>query len=84
MRSRHRRTLEAIFDRPTQSGIRWSEIESMLLACAADIEERSGSRIAIELNGVRAVIHRPHPRPEAGKALVEAMRDFLTEAGITP
>lgn len=71
--------LEAIFRHPTQSGIRWDDIESLLLACGADIEERAGSRIGIELNGVRA-----HARPEATRGAVEAMRRFLREAGIEP
>ncbi|MCY3542661.1 MAG: hexulose-6-phosphate isomerase [Chloroflexi bacterium] len=84
MRRRHRRTLEAIFRHPTQSGIRWDDIESLLLACGADIEERARSRIGIELNGVRAHSHRPHPRPEATRGAVEAMRRFLREAGIEP
>lgn len=84
MRARHYRTLEAIFSRPTRAGLRWAEIESMLLACGADIEERAGSRIVIELNGVRAHAHRPHPRPTATKSAVEAIRRFLIEAGVVP
>ena len=84
MRRRHRGTLEAIIRHPMQSGIRWDDIESLLLACGADIEERAGSRIGIELNGVRAHTHRPHPRPEATTGAVEAMRRFLREAGIEP
>ena len=42
MRRRHRRTLEAIYRRPTQAGIRWAEIESLLLACGATIEGTVG------------------------------------------
>ena len=84
MRKKHRRTLELIFERPTQSGIRWSDIESLLWACGAAIMEGSGSRVGIELNGVRAVVHRPHPQPEVGRATGGDIRDFLTEAGVTP
>ena len=84
MRKKHRSTLAAIFKRPTQSGIRWEDIESLLLACGASIEERAGSRIGIELNGVRAHAHRPHPQPTARKGAVESMRRFLKEAGIEP
>ena len=84
MRNRHRVTLEAIFVRPTLAGIRWDEIESLLLACGAQIEERAGSRIAIDLNGVRAHAHRPHQRPEATKGAVESIMRFLMEAGIEP
>ena len=84
MRNKHRRTLGLIFQRPTQAGIRWPDIESLLLACGADIEERAGSRIAIRLHGIRTHAHRPHPRTEASKGLVEAIRDLLREAGIEP
>ena len=84
MRRRHRRTLEAIFRHPTQSGFRWDDIESLLMACGAYIEERAGSRIGIELNGVIAHAHRPHPRPEATRSAVEAMRRLLREAGVEP
>lgn len=84
MRKKHLRTLELIFQHPTQSGIRWPDIESLLVACGAEIEERAGSRIAIRLEGVRAHIHLPHPRPEASKGLVASVRDLLREAGVEP
>ena len=37
-------------------------------------DERSGSRVWLPLNGVRAVFHRPYPRPEAKRAAVHAVR----------
>ena len=70
--------------RPTQAGIRWDEIESLLLACGADKEERAGSRVYFELNGVAAHFHRPHPEKGARQAMIEAVRRFLTEAGVEP
>ena len=82
LRRRHRRTLEAIFRRPTQSGIRWADIESLFLACGAYIEELEGSKLAVEINNVRAIFHRPHPRPETNKKAVESVRKFLSRAGI--
>ena len=84
MRRKHRRTLAAIFRRPTQSGIRWDDIESLLLACGAYVEERAGSRIYIELNDVAGHFHRPHPEKEIRKGAVESVRRFLTNAGIQP
>ena len=73
-----------MFRRPTQAGIRWNDIESLLVACGAHVEERAGSRVGIELNGVLAVFHRPHPRKDADKGTVASMRRFLMQAGITP
>lgn len=84
MRRKHLRTLTALFRRPTQSGIRWDDIESLLLACGAYVEERSGSRVYIELNDIVAHFHRPHPEKEVRKGAVEAMRKYLMKAGIKP
>lgn len=77
-------TLEAIFTRPTRAGIRWSAIESLVRALGGEISEREGSRVAMKLNGVVAVFHRPHPRPETKKGAVDAVRQFLINAGVKP
>ena len=82
MRRKHLRTLAAILETPTRSGIRWEDIESLLLALDAEIEERAGSRISIRLAGIRTHAHRPHPRPEASKGLVETIRDLLVQSEI--
>ena len=84
MRRKHRRTLAAIFQRPAQSGIRWDDIESLLVACGAEIEERAGSRMAVKLRGAVAILHRPHPRKEADKGSVASVRRFLEQLGVTP
>ena len=84
LKSKHRKILQAIFDDPVRSNIAWSDIESLLIACGAEISEGSGSRRRIALNGVRAVFHRPHPRKEIDKGAVVSMRRFLREAGVEP
>ena len=56
----------------------------MLDALGADITEGKGSRVRVHLNGVRATFHRPHPGKEACKGAVEAVRDFLANAGAAP
>lgn len=76
--------LLAIFQNPVLSSIRWQEVENMLVALNAVIEEAAGSRVNIELNDVVAVFHRPHPQKEIDKGAVKSLRRFLTEAGITP
>ena len=77
-------TLKDIFLRPTKANIRWSAIESMIRALGGEVSERAGSRVAAKLNGVTAVFHRPHPRPETKKGAVDAVREFLTNAGVKP
>jgi hypothetical protein len=84
MGTKHRRTLEAIFESPIRSNIPWQGIESMLEAMGAEISEGEGSRVRIALNGVRAVFHRPHPQKETDKGAVKSMRRFLNEAGVNP
>jgi len=84
MKARHRRTLEAIFAVPVRANVLWADIESLLIACGAEISEGRGSRVRIALNGVRAVFHRPHPQKETDKGSIVSMRRFLTEAGVRP
>ncbi len=82
MKTKHRKILEAIFNKPVLANIEWKEIESLLVSLGAEISEGSGSRIRIKLNNVRAVFHRPHPRKEADKGSIVSMRRFLENAGI--
>jgi hypothetical protein len=84
MKSRHRKTLQAVFEDPVRANILWTDIESLLTACRAEISEGRGSRVRIALNGVRAVFHRPHPQKETDKGAVMSMRRFLIEAGLQP
>ena len=84
MDSKHRKTLEAIFEKPERANIAWRDIEALFAVLDADVSEGSGSRIRVALNNVRAVFHRPHPRKEAGKAMVKSVRRFLEEAGVLP
>ena len=84
MQWKHHRTLEAIFSQPERSSILWADIEALFGALNGEITEGRGSRVRVELNGVRAVFHRPHPQKETNKGAVKSVRRFLTEAGIRP
>ena len=84
MKSKHRKTLEAIFANPVRSNVVWRDIEVLLEARGAEITEGNGSRVRIALNGVRAVFHRPHPQKETDKGALVSMRRFLTNAGVQP
>jgi hypothetical protein len=84
MNKTHHATLNAIFLRPTRANIRWSAIESLVRALGGEVSERAGSRVAARLNGVTAVFHRPHPRPETKKGAVDAVRQFFINAGVKP
>ena len=84
MRTKHRKTLEAIFADPVSGTIAWRDVESLLEALGAAISEGSGSRVRFTINDVTLFVHRPHPQPEAKKYVIRNVRDFLTSLGITP
>lgn len=80
--SKHRKTLQTIFDNPVRSDVEWKKIESLLTALGGELSEGRGSRIRVALNNVRAVFHRPHPQKETDKGALKSVRRFLQEAGI--
>lgn len=84
MNSKHRKTLAAIFADPVLSSILWTDIESLFVACGAEISEGRGSRVRVELNGVLATFHRPHPQPVTDRGAVKSVRRFLANAGVQP
>jgi len=81
---KHDKVLAEIFADPVRPSIKWRDIESLLRHHGAEVREGSGSRIRVALGGVRAVFHRPHPRPHTDKGAVESVRRFLKAAGVTP
>jgi hypothetical protein len=84
MNRRHRKTLDAIFERPERADVAWHDIEALFVALDAEVSEGRGSRVRVALNGVRAIFHRPHPQKETDKGAVKSVRRFLQEAGIEP
>lgn len=82
MNKKHKQTLASIFRVPTQSNVKWDDIESLFYNLDAQITEGNGSRVRIELNGIRAVFHRPHPQKEVDKGALVSVRRFLQNAGI--
>jgi hypothetical protein len=82
MTSKHRKTLEKVFETPERPDIPWRDIESLFSALGAELSEGRGSRVRVVLRGVRAVFHRPHPRREANPGMVRSVRRFLAEAGV--
>jgi len=77
-------TLDTIYSSQTPSDIRWKDIERLVIALGGDVTEGRGSRVRFWLNGARAVLHRPHPEPTAGKPTIVSVRKFLINAGVRP
>ena len=84
MDRKHRKTLEAIFEKPERANIAWRDVETLFIAPGAEITEGNGSRVRVALKDVRAVFHRPHPRKETNKGAVKSVRRFLEAAGVKP
>jgi len=84
MNSKHTKTLQAIFSKPTTSTLEWAKLESLLLALGCNVIEGRGSRLRFEYNGIITAFHRPHPAKEAKPYQVEQARDFLTAIGVKP
>lgn len=83
MNAKQEKVYDAIFKNPVQSNIEWQDIENLLKSLGANITEGNGSRVRIELNGQRAVFHRPHLEKVTDKGAVKSMRRFLYNAGMT-
>ena len=85
MNSRHRKTLEAVFDVPTRVSIPFADIEALFVAIGAQVREREGSRVCFVLaDGRQWRCHRPHPGKDARRYQVEEARELLIDAGIRP
>jgi hypothetical protein len=82
--TRQRKTLEAIFARPTSASIVFTDIESLIKSLGGRVVGREGSRVRIELKGELWRCHRPHPGKEAKRYQVEEVRELLERAGVTP
>jgi HicA toxin of bacterial toxin-antitoxin, len=83
MNTKHTKTLQAIFAKPTRASIISAEIESLLIALGANLTEREGSRVKFTLRGIEWHAHRPHPGKEAKKYQIEQVREILSRLEIT-
>lgn len=84
MNARHRKTLSAIFAKPTLASIVFADIEALIKALGGTVSEREGSRVKIELGVHQWRCHRPHPGKEAKRYQVEEARELLERAGVSP
>jgi len=84
MNAAQRKTLQAIFEKPTRADVRWSRIEGLLRALGGDVSEGRGSRVRFRFGDRVATFHGPHTSRVTGKATLEDLRRFLENAGIKP
>ena len=79
---KHRPTLVDVLAKPTQPNVERSRVGSLVVALGGTVEERAGSRVALNWNGVLAVIHSPHPSPDMSRPSVRSVAAFLSSAGV--
>ena len=84
MNTKHRKTLAAVFTKPTSASVVFADLEALIKSLGGAVVEREGSRIRIELNGEIWRCHRPHPGKEAKRYQVEEARELLQRAGVQP
>ncbi len=84
MNAKQRKTLLAVFAKPTSASIPFADIESLFKALGGRIEEREGSRIRVQLGNEIWRCHRPHPGKEAKRYQVEEARELLQRQGVKP
>jgi len=84
MNNRQRKTLGAIFRKPTPTGIEWRAVESLIKAIGGEIRYGDGSKIRIDLKGESVNIHSPHPQKELKRYAARLIRELLIRTGDTP
>lgn len=85
MSNRHVRLLETIFRDPIHPNIHWREIESLLHHLGAAVENVSGARLRVKLNGYEDTLHRPHHGASTlGRQDVKHLREVLARGRVTP
>ena len=84
MNSKHKKTLLAVFTKPTPGTLEWARIEALLIAVGCAVIEGRGSRVRIAYAERIASFHRPHPSKEAKPYHVEDARLFLELIGVKP
>ena len=84
MKSKHAKTLRAIFTKPTLAAIAFEDIEALIRGLGGMVREGEGSRVTLQLGNAIKNAHRPHPGKEAKKYQVEEIRTWLEQQGVTP
>jgi hypothetical protein len=82
MKHDHRKILHSLFEHPISANISFKDVERVLVDLGAELDTRSGDRVAVSLKGHKAVFHRAHhsmPKDE-----VVNLRHFLETCGINP
>ena len=84
MNNKQRKTLKKLFEDPVLRNIDWNDVASLIRSVDGVIAQRDGSRVRILIGDRSLNIHAPHPQKELKPYQVRAIRNLLSEQGITP
>lgn len=84
LKSKHKKTLQKIFDDPLRNDIRWDEVEKLLMSLGAEKREGKGSRMSFWIHEAVICLHKPHPRKEIKEYVVKTVRQYLLDLEIKP
>jgi hypothetical protein len=83
--SKHRKTLEKVRQRPRPSGLRWQDMEAMLIALGFERVQGKGSAVMFLKPGADPWgYHRPHGKSSAvmvNKGAINSLDSYLNEKG---
>jgi len=82
MNHHHRKTLHALFAHPISANIDFKKVIHLLEEIGADVDNKTGNRIGVTLNGHSVAF--PHAHHSLPKDEVAQVRKFLEACGITP
>ncbi len=80
MNHRHRKVLHSLFAHPVSANIDFKEVVHVLEALGAEIDNKSGNRVGVKLNGHSAAfshVHHSLPKEE-----VVQIKHFLETCGV--
>ncbi len=82
MNHRHRKVLHALFAHPVSGNIDFKDVEHLLTELGAEIENRSGARVGVKLDGHTIAVH--HAQKSLPLEEVQQIRKFLETCGVDP
>lgn len=82
MNHRHRKILQALFAHPVNGNINFKDVEHLLGELGAEVDNKSGNRIGVVLNGHKAAFHNTGHSVPLDE--VVQIRKFLETCGVTP
>jgi hypothetical protein len=80
--SRHRQTVEKIFEHPTSANIEWRQVDSLLRAIGR-VESDGNGKLHVMVGSTPEIVLEPRDKDVSVQTVVD-LRGLLTRAGLGP